>query len=526
MRNITQTLIAVALLALSVTAGAQVTRSYGTITTQNLVPTGACTAGGCVEIDVTNKAAVGVEVTGTYAGAISAQVTTDGATWKTIAPSPFVPATATGTPTATIGSGVTGQWQIAAMVPGSLKLRVTALAAVTGTATITLQSSSAPPASAGGSAGGGLTDAELRASAVPVSGTVTANLGTLNGAATAAKQPALGTAGTASADVISVQGIASGTALAVSGTVTANAAQSGTWTVQPGNTANTTAWKVDGSAVTQPVSIATAPVLVAGSAVIGRTGLDFAGTAGSAGAGAVDAGTIRTTQASDSPLVAALGSTAITFAEDAAHNSGERGIPALAVRRGNNSAGCDTDGDYCSLLVNATGYLKVNGGAVASGTQVSGNPTVAAGEARTSNITAEANGDALNLITTTVGALIAKPYSIPETDWAYAAATSGISNTTTAVTMVAAAAAGIRNYVTRLDLMCEALGTATEVAVRDGAGGSVLWRTKVGTGGQPLIHIAFPNPIKSTAATLLEVVTLTASGTGACYVNAGGYQAP
>lgn len=30
--------------------------------------------------------------------------------------------------------------------------------------------------------------------------------------------------------------------------------QSGTWTVQPGNTPNTVAWKVDGSAVTQPVS--------------------------------------------------------------------------------------------------------------------------------------------------------------------------------------------------------------------------------------------------------------------------------
>lgn len=41
---------------------------------------------------------------------------------------------------------------------------------------------------------------------------------------------------------------------AVSGTVAAT--QSGTWTVQPGNTANTTAWKVDGSAVTQPVSVA------------------------------------------------------------------------------------------------------------------------------------------------------------------------------------------------------------------------------------------------------------------------------
>lgn len=38
------------------------------------------------------------------------------------------------------------------------------------------------------------------------------------------------------------------------GTFAVQAAQSGTWTVQPGNTANTTAWKVDGSAVTQPVS--------------------------------------------------------------------------------------------------------------------------------------------------------------------------------------------------------------------------------------------------------------------------------
>jgi hypothetical protein len=32
--------------------------------------------------------------------------------------------------------------------------------------------------------------------------------------------------------------------------------QSGTWTVQPGNTPNTAAWKVDGSATTQPVSAA------------------------------------------------------------------------------------------------------------------------------------------------------------------------------------------------------------------------------------------------------------------------------
>lgn len=44
------------------------------------------------------------------------------------------------------------------------------------------------------------------------------------------------------------------TAVTNAGTFAVQAAQSGTWTVQPGNTANTTAWKVDGSAVTQPVS--------------------------------------------------------------------------------------------------------------------------------------------------------------------------------------------------------------------------------------------------------------------------------
>src|ERR1017187_5351955 len=68
----------------------------------------------------------------------------------------------------------------------------------------------------------------------------------------------------------------------VSGTVAAT--QSGIFTVQPGNTANTTAWEVDGSAVTQPVSgTVTINAIPAGAALIGfikqrPTGCPAAGT--------------------------------------------------------------------------------------------------------------------------------------------------------------------------------------------------------------------------------------------------------
>jgi hypothetical protein len=60
----------------------------------------------------------------------------------------------------------------------------------------------------------------------------------------------------------------SGSTTAVTGTVSSS--QSGTWTVQPGNTANTTAWKVDNSGVTQPVSgTVSVTALPTGANVIG-----------------------------------------------------------------------------------------------------------------------------------------------------------------------------------------------------------------------------------------------------------------
>jgi hypothetical protein len=118
------------------------TSKRGTITTQNLVAGGACTAGGCVEIDVLSAGALTVQVTGTYtaSGGLSAQATTDGVNWVTLCSSTcsttFTRAT-TGATSAAIASGVQDVFQVP--VAGYRRVRITALGAVTGTATIAIQ---------------------------------------------------------------------------------------------------------------------------------------------------------------------------------------------------------------------------------------------------------------------------------------------------------------------------------------------------------------------------------------------------
>ena len=112
---------------------------------------------------------------------------------------------------------------------------------------------------------------------------------------------------------------------------------------------------------------------------------------------------------------------------------------------------------------------------------------------------------------------------LSSTFWGYAAASGGITNTTAAVTLKAAGAASVRNYLKTLQISATALGVGTEIAIRDGAGGTVLWRGQIGTAGISNDNIVFDPPLKGTAATLMEFVTLTATVTGAVYVNAQGF---
>jgi len=166
-------------------------------------------------------------------------------------------------------------------------------------------------------------------------------------------------------------------------------------------------------------------------------------------------------------------------------------------------------------------------GFAGEGASVSGaSPTVAL-EARTTTKTLVTNGQSVRKIGTLDGRQIVRLDSIPENEWSYVAASGGITNTTTAVAIVAGAGSGVRNYITSLQLASDVLGTATEFVIRDGVGGPVLWRGKIGTAGTVGIQdIRFHPPLRGSSNTLLEAACVTKTGTGSIYINAQGYKAP
>lgn len=109
--------------------------------------------------------------------------------------------------------------------------------------------------------------------------------------------------------------------------------------------------------------------------------------------------------------------------------------------------------------------------------------------------------------------------------WTYASGTIGIlSNTTTAVTVKTAAGASVRNFIDSIQITTTAFTASVPIAIRDGAGGSVIWSAVVPTTGwlQP-VTIVFETPLRSTANTLLEIVTTTANTAGTAMVNIQGH---
>ena len=113
------------------------TTAAGTITTQNLVPAGAPTAGSAVAISTNGRPTVGLQVTGTYTGALTPQATIDGSVWVTL--NGLINQN-TGAFSTTVASAAQSIYQIESS--GYAQVRLTALSAVTGTATISVRGSS------------------------------------------------------------------------------------------------------------------------------------------------------------------------------------------------------------------------------------------------------------------------------------------------------------------------------------------------------------------------------------------------
>lgn len=112
------------------------------------------------------------------------------------------------------------------------------------------------------------------------------------------------------------------------------------------------------------------------------------------------------------------------------------------------------------------------------------------------------------------------PSGIPTsiTNWAYVAASGGITGTAD-VTLVAAAGVGRANYLSAVQLM-NASATATEVVIKSGS--NILWRARLGASMIQPTHVTFSRPLigdNNTALTAACITTATIT-----YINAQGYQ--
>ena len=98
----------------------------------------------------------------------------------------------------------------------------------------------------------------------------------------------------------------------------------------------------------------------------------------------------------------------------------------------------------------------------------------------------------VDLLATLIGALVTKPFSLPELDWSYAAPNAGL-----------------------------ATATASEFQIKDGA--TVLWRCLM-PANSAFLDITFPSPLRGTANTALNIQAVTVGSV--VVANLQGYAAP
>ena len=217
-----------------------------------------------------------------------------------------------------------------------------------------------------------------------------------------------------------------------------------------------------------------------------------------------------------------------------ASGAADSGNPVKAGGVYNSTLPTLTNGQRGDLQVDANGNLGVR----LHGTQVTGADAISNAALTSPALPGEYGSSTRPLTTVTynyngstwdrqrgdANGIVVQP-GLSSTNWNYTSGASPIlSNTTTAVTIKAAAGASIRNFIDAIQVTTTAFGTSVPIAIRDGAGGTVLWAGVVPLAGwlAPVV-ITFPMPLKGTANTLLEVLTTTANTTGTVTLNVQGH---
>lgn len=201
--------------------------------------------------------------------------------------------------------------------------------------------------------------------------------------------------------------------------------------------------------------------------------------------------------------------------------SGELQIDVLSIAAGDNNIGNVDIVTMPNVTLAAGTNTNEMVGDAAHDAPIAGNPVRIGGRALTTDYTAVAAGDTADIATTLTGKQLTYPFALPGQTWSYAAASGGIVNTT-GVTIKAAGGAGVRNYITCLTVINGHATTSTDVQIRDGASGTVLWRgwAQAAGGG---VREMFNVPLRGSANTLLEVACGTTGA--AVYVDAQGFTA-
>jgi hypothetical protein len=159
-------------------------------------------------------------------------------------------------------------------------------------------------------------------------------------------------------------------------------------------------------------------------------------------------------------------------------------------------------------------------GNVAHDAADSGAPLKIGGRARSSEITAVASDDRVDFVADLTGKQIVLLYANPE-NFVSGAITSAMTGTTS-TSLIAAPAAGLRNYITQITVSNAHATVGTDVIIQDGSGGTTLYTIPASAvyGGAV---VTFPTPLRQpTTATAIYCANVT---TGASTkVSASGYK--